>query len=286
MEWADAHEGWLRFTKEAGGLAHYVPRLKGPKERRDEAFAEIAVIYFLAVECGLSVLEWEPLGANGKRGECLMGRDRREPVFVEVKAPGWEDEVTKAEGQSSPRLQQPKYIHAEARSTAPWASVRHAVKKAYPKMPDTMPTLLVINDDLVVSLLDWSPSVTDIGLYAPKSQGQTSGYLAEDGPFADARCERLGAVGVFDVRLVPTGFEYRFLLFENPHALARVKVPPHVAEAYPRYNGAPAPPARIDEGKPWFLDVLRDPEWLEDRAGKFRREAQRILAELRKNASR
>ena len=38
------------------------------------------------------------------------------------------------------RLQEPKYVGVEARATAPWASVRHAVAKAYPKMPDTMPT--------------------------------------------------------------------------------------------------------------------------------------------------
>jgi len=30
--------------------------------------------------------------------------------------------------------------------------VRHAVKKAYPTMPDTLPTLLVINDDLMRSV--------------------------------------------------------------------------------------------------------------------------------------
>jgi hypothetical protein len=92
-------------------------------------------------------------------------------VFVEVKSPGWEDEIAKAEGQDSQRLQQPKYVGVETRATAPWASVRHAVAKAYPKMPDTMPTLLVINDDLMVSLLDWSASVTDIGPLHAKERG-------------------------------------------------------------------------------------------------------------------
>ncbi len=170
-------------------------------------------------------------------------------------------------------LQQPKYIHAEARSTGPWAAVRHAVAKAYTKMPDSIPTMLVINDDLMVSLLDWGPSVTDIGLYAPRSTGHTTGYLAEDGPFADARCERLGAIGVFNVRLLTTGIEYRLRLFENPHALASVRVPPSFANGYPRYNGA-SPPASTGE-KPWFDAVLKDREWLEDPAGKARREAGR-----------
>src|SRR5712691_6397867 len=180
-EWADEHETWLRFVREARALPHYLPRLRGPKERRDEAFAEIAPAYFFATKCGLSIFEWEPLGANGKRGEFLMGFARRSPVFVEVKAPGWEDEIAKSEGQESPRLQQPKYVGVEARVTAPWVSARHAVVKAYPKMPDDVATLLVINDDLMVSLLDWSTMVGDIALYARKSLGHTSGYLAEDG---------------------------------------------------------------------------------------------------------
>jgi len=140
-EWADEHEAWLRFVKDTGALDHYLPRLKGPKERCDEAFAEVAAAYFLVVKCGMRLLEWEPLGAKGKRGECLVGFDPSESMFVEVKAPGWEDESVKAEGQATPRLKQPKYIHAEARSTWPWAAVSHSVKKAYPKMPDTMPPL-------------------------------------------------------------------------------------------------------------------------------------------------
>ena len=111
----------------------------------------------------MAIFGWEPPGAGGTHGEFLTGFDPRQAVFVEVKSPGWEDEIVQDQGQGSPRLQKPKYIHAEARSTAPWASVRHAVKKAYPKMPTNMPTMLVINDDLMVALLDWS-EVVDIAL--------------------------------------------------------------------------------------------------------------------------
>lgn len=241
LDWADEHEAWLRFIKDAGALVHYLPRLQGPRERRDEAFAEIAPAYFFATECGLSVFEWEPLGANSKRGEFLIGFDPREPVFVEVKSPGWEDEIVQAEGRRSPRLQQLKYVHADARSTGPWASVRHAVKKAYPKMPDSMPTMLVINDDLMVSLADWGPDMLDIALYCPKATGHQAGYLAENGPFVDNRFERLGAVGVFQVDLT-SSVRYRFALFQNPHALPGVTVPPGIAEGYPRFNGIQSVP--------------------------------------------
>src|SRR5262249_3791755 len=194
-------EAWRRFVKEAGAREHYLPRLRGPKEKRDEALAEIAVAYFLVARCGLTIFEWEPPGAGGKLGEFLIGFDPKRPVFVEVKSPGWEDEIAKAEGQSSPRLQQPKYISDDARATAPWASVRHAVKKAYPKMPHTMPTLLVINDDLMVPLTNWGKGITEMGLYTPRNPRQNSGYLAEDGPFVNSQYERLGGVGVFNVSL-------------------------------------------------------------------------------------
>jgi len=277
-EWADEHEAWLRFLKGAGALDRYLPRLRGPKEKRDEWFAEIAVAYFLVTRCGLRIFEWEPPGAGGTAGEFLVGVDRRKPIFVEVKSPGWEGEIAEDEGQSSPRLQQPKYISGDARATAPWASARHAVKKAYPKMPDTMPTLLVINDDLMVPLVNWGKGIIDMGLYTPKSPRQDSGYLAEDGPFVDGRYERLGGVGVFNVCLGSTGIEYRFELFENPHALPAVAVPPEIATGYPRHDGASVEPAEVG-GRPWFADVLEDEEWLRDPDTKAREEALRYFTE-------
>lgn len=236
-EWADEHETWLRFVSDHSELGRYLPRLRGPKERRDEAFAEIAVAFFLATRCGVPVLQWEPLGVNRTEGDLLVGMASFPPVFVEVKSPGWEAEVAMAEGHASPRLQQPKYISGEARATGPWAAVRHAVKKGYPKLPDTTPTLLVIKDDLMVSLLDWGRPVIDIGLYVVKQPGQASGYLAESGPFADNRYERLGAVGLLNVRLVRSPIEYRLALFENPHALPAVRVPSGFAAGYPRHAG-------------------------------------------------
>src|SRR5436309_14729885 len=122
LVWADEHEAWLRFLQDTGGLSHYMPRLKGPRQRRDEAFAEIAPAFFFAIKTGMPVFEWGPPGATGKRGEFLMGLDRSKPVSVEVKSPGWEDEIAKAEGQQSPRLQEPKYVGVEARLSGDAAS--------------------------------------------------------------------------------------------------------------------------------------------------------------------
>lgn len=234
-EWADEHERWLQLIRVRGALAHYLPRLRGPSPKRDEALAEIGAAYFLETRCGLPIWEWEPRGANGKRGEFLVGDDRSVEIFVEVKSPGWEQEIAEAEGQGSTRLLQPKYIHAEARSTAPWASVRHAVRKAYPKLPDSMPTLLLIIDDLMVALSKW-PNTVRIGLYAERLKGYTTGYSAEDGCFVGRQYERLGAVGILNVELT-TALEYRFLLFRNPNALPTVAVPRTVFAGYPSYKG-------------------------------------------------
>src|SRR5262245_22890349 len=198
--WADEYEAWLRFVTNEGVLDHYRPRLQGSKERCEEAIAEIAVAYFFVRRCGLWILAWEPPGAGQTCGEFLLSADAAPPVFVEVKAPGWEQEIVQSEGRANPRLKRPKYVDEEARATGPWASVRHAVAKAYPKLPAFLPGLLVIADDLFVPLADWELNVK-IGLYSARAQGHTSGYLAEDGSCVDARHERLGAVGVFKVDL-------------------------------------------------------------------------------------
>ena len=148
-------------------------------------------------------------------------------MFVEVKSPGWEAEVPTIPGAKSTRLSQPKHIHAQGGSTAPWRSIRDSVKKAYPKMPDTMPTLLVIQDDLMVPLHSWLETV-DIALYCPRGRGQhdpKSSYLAEDGCFVGSDFERLGAVGVLNIEYPFEGTRYRFTLFDNPHCLEAVDVP-------------------------------------------------------------
>lgn len=236
-EWADESEKWLHFVENTGALTHYLPRLRGPKERRDEALHEIAVVYFLVKHCGLSILEWEPIGREGKKGEALVGLPDGGCIFVEVKSPGWEAEIVKSEGRQSNRLKMKKYINLETRFTDPWRPVRDSVAKAYPKMLDSMPSLLIIHDDLVVQLHSWLSSV-DIALYCERGKGvHTSGYLVEDGCFVGRQYERLGAVGIFNVALPSGGIKYSFSLFDNPNSLDTTKVPFTVFGDYPRSDG-------------------------------------------------
>src|SRR5947208_4145253 len=71
--WADEHEAWLRFAKETGGLEHYIQRLRGLRQRRDEAFAELAVGHFLVKRSGMSLVEGEHVGTAGKVGGRVVG---------------------------------------------------------------------------------------------------------------------------------------------------------------------------------------------------------------------
>jgi len=66
------------------------------------------------------VIGWEPPGVGGTLGEYLI-KIGPTSTFVQVKSPGWENEIAKAEGQTSPRLQRPKYLHGEVVATAPWS---------------------------------------------------------------------------------------------------------------------------------------------------------------------
>jgi hypothetical protein len=234
---ADEHERWLEFIDQKGEIGRFLPRLRDCAAKRDETLAEIAVGYFLDPYCGLPIAAWEPPGANGKKGEYLVSLPDGRNMFVEVKAPGWEEEVVDAEGRNSPRLSQWKHIDGEGRRLTPWKGVRGAIGKAYPKMPDTMPTLLVIKDDQFVALHDWLSNVK-IALYCPRGAGDypNCDYLAEDGSFVGSAYKRLGALGILNVDFLEgsSGASFRFTAFDNPNCLPAVAVPPGIFPGPPR----------------------------------------------------
>lgn len=238
---ADEHERWLEFLDGHGQLPCYLPRLRGPIERRDDTLAEIAVGYFLERWGGLPIIEWAPVLANGKRGEFLVRLPGGGPLFIEVKSPSWRAEIARARGQGSPRLLQPRYIHAEGGSTAPWRGVRDSVRRASGQTPGTMPTMLVINDNLFVPLNNW-PLNVEIALYCPRGHGThpAESYLAEDGCFVSTAYELIGAVGVLNIDRYRTSgaTEYSFKIYDNPRCLEAVAVPQGILEGYERTDGS------------------------------------------------
>lgn len=243
---ATGYEGWLRLADERAVLEQlFLPKLRGRKTQRDEALAELGTAYFLEHRCHLPILAWEPPGANGRVGEYLVELPRGQEMFVEVKSPGWEGEVAEELGPGSAlarRKRQPKHIHLEGRAYNHTQRVRNVIARAYSKMPDDTPTLLIFFDDLFVSLNDGLDMV-EVALYAkrlidprnPAAQYQPT-WWAEDGCFVGQKYDRIGAVGVLNVVLYDP-FEYNFVLFRNPHARRTVVVPPSTFGNYPHQDG-------------------------------------------------
>src|SRR6266851_3236712 len=89
----------LQFADQTGCLSRFVPRLESKDPQRDEALNELRIAHFFH-HGGFSILQWDPPGLNGKVGEYLIDTPEREAVFIEVKSPGWEGELSVAERQA------------------------------------------------------------------------------------------------------------------------------------------------------------------------------------------
>lgn len=165
------------------------------------------------------IVQWEPPGLGGKVGEYLIASSEGQRVFVEVKSPGWEGELSDS-ARSAGRAKQPKYQRGEGGSFGNWEPLQKclASHRTYPKFAPTQPNLLVIADDLRVPLQD-SLEHVEIALYADHK-----GY-GEIGYFTSATFENLGGVGIFRALLVGHRIVYKFKLFDNPFALPSVKLP-------------------------------------------------------------
>src|SRR5439155_2944829 len=90
--YADEIEEVLRFADAQGQRSRYWPRLTARKAQRDSGLDELRIAsYFHYNE--FQMVEWEPLGQNGHRGEYLIVGPSRECIFVVVKGPRWEGEL-------------------------------------------------------------------------------------------------------------------------------------------------------------------------------------------------
>ncbi len=234
---ADLLEGWLQFIACKGELGRFHHRLRtSTKEQRDETFTELGCAFFLERELGLPIIGWEPSGVAGTKGEFLVALPDGRQMFVEVKSPGWEAEITRTEPATvaAARLSQPKYPGVEAFFSGAEAPIVAAVKKAYRKFPDTTPTLLLIFDDERVPLAEMCLDDVLGALYEKHIPGEKDPADPtkdkEDGPFFDSRFGRLGAVGVLNYGYASRPGALHFLLFRNPHSTAAVAVP---REAFP-----------------------------------------------------
>ena len=218
--WSDEVERVLSFAHSQEQFGRYLPDLRGRRSQRDSALAELRVAFYFHRN-QFRVTTWKPKGANRNEGEFRVCGPSGINVFVEVKSPGWEGELSDAE-RNAGRTRKPKYLHAEGRAIAPWERIQFSVKKAYKKFSSDSPNLLVIADDLFVSLQHGTELHVGQALY---------GKL-HSGCFADSTYENAGGVRIFWINQNDCEIWYEMKLFLNPNALQDTRLPTDVQLAF------------------------------------------------------
>jgi hypothetical protein len=234
QEYADELEVLLGFLRRQGQLERFWPRLRSPRpHERDEALQEIRVAYHLS-ERGFPICDWEPLGAGEHKGEFNIRARESSLVFVEVKAPGWESELSDAQ-RAAGRQKEEKYRRGiEGGAVGPWRGIRQAIRKAYPKFLDSQANLLVIADDYFVSLNEWGD------LAAGQALLLDSTALGERGYFCSSLYENLGGVAFFSAAISEQRVEYQFTLYRNPKTLKTTALPDSLNDAsWSRFRECP-----------------------------------------------
>jgi hypothetical protein len=227
-------EGLLGFIQGHDRLEPFWPRLSSQRpQERDDAVQEIRVARFLSSN-GYGVAEWEPRGNANFIGEfAVQGRDTA-PIFVEIKSPGWEGQLSQ-EQRDAGRMKHGKYVELEGGADDPWRAIRRSIKKAYPKFRQTQANLLVIADDRFMPLATWGK------LGAEQALLTTNQSLdGEAGYFTTAEFENLGGIALFkqeiEMVLFPEVSEkplrYEFQLYVNPMARAEAALPRQFVEKF------------------------------------------------------
>jgi hypothetical protein len=150
QSWADDTERVLEFLTRHQKLDEFLPRLR--TREYEGAFAEARLAMFLATRPNWRILDWEPK-VTTHPGDLEVEFAQTGSIFVEVKGPGWEAELTNEEVQRG-RTRVPKWIHAEARSVDPIPEVQAALVKALPKLSIERSNLVSIVDDFFLSPLE------------------------------------------------------------------------------------------------------------------------------------
>lgn len=166
---------WLEFVNNSGNLNKFLSRLRSNKKLQSKTLSELFSGYFINDILGYKLLDWNCGTINGKNVDFII-RDGEQKVYCEVKAPGWDMELTQDERLNG-RKDRAKYLSGDVRHVAPWKAIRHHVKKSYDKFLPSEINILIVHDDLFLSLLE-IPSQIDIALFDDsKIYGNESGYF-------------------------------------------------------------------------------------------------------------
>ena len=148
--WADEIERLLSFLVSQDQFGRFLPRLRGNGRTRGAALAEARVAFFL-YRNGFRITSWEPPSPNGRRGEFEVSWQDGKLIFVEVKAPDWQGELSPEE-KTGARKVQGKSVDLEGRYVDPLSQPLTVItNNALPKLTPDRPNLIVIADDLFLS---------------------------------------------------------------------------------------------------------------------------------------
>lgn len=220
QEWADEAERLFNFAVSQDQFGRFLPNLRGRWTQFESAQAELRVTFFLHRN-GFRIVEWEPLGAGECKGEFTIKGPSSLPVFTEVKSPGWEGELTPEELKAG-RQHRPKDLYCEVRSAASWERAQFEVRKAYKKLDPRNRNLLILADDLFISLRHGTDLSANYALYSRRTGGC----------FADSSYENLGGVGFFWVIPNTDPVAYEMKMFLNPQTLPSVALPEDIRGAF------------------------------------------------------
>jgi hypothetical protein len=209
VSWKNEIEKWLLYINNKGELNRFLPRLTKMDSRKiNEVLAEISSAYLLESILNLKVTGWEVPTSSDKNVDFTIDLNSEE-VYCEIKSPSWQSELSKKE-KLGIRKAQGKYKKNEVRFFGHWKNIRYAIKKAYPKFLSNCKNLLIIQDDLFVSILDF-PTKTPIDIALYEEIGQ---YNNEKGYFANSDYENIGGILFIDIN--PTSSKkYKFKFFPN-----------------------------------------------------------------------
>ena len=210
--WADEIERILTFLDAQDQFSRFLPRLRDKSRARDAALAEARVAFFL-FRNGFRLVEWDPPGNNGRIGEFSIQWNNGPVVFVEVKAPDWEGELTKEELMGA-RKKLGKYVDLEARCVDSLAQPIEVLEKnAIPKLTEDRPNLVVIADDLFIS---------------PAGMPHLKARIDEELRKPDF--SRLGGLLFFKAEQYRNEIEYNVRFHANLDALAPCRMPEDIVK--------------------------------------------------------